>query len=57
MLPRMTGLTGLPNRTLFLDRLSHAPAPAEREEKLVTLLISLNHLKCMLQARILGFSL
>ncbi len=32
------GLTGLPNRVLFNDRLSHALAVSEREEKLVALL-------------------
>ncbi len=32
------GLTGLPNRALFMDRLSHTLALAEREEKLAALL-------------------
>lgn len=32
------GLTGLPNRTLFLDRLSRTRALAEREERLAALL-------------------
>jgi diguanylate cyclase (GGDEF)-like protein/PAS domain S-box-containing protein len=31
-------LTGLPNRTLFIDRLSHALAMAERDEKLAALM-------------------
>lgn len=32
------GLTGLPNRVLFMDRLSHALVLAEREEKMAALL-------------------
>ena len=37
-LAKHDNLTGLPNRSLFMDRLSHALALAEREEKLVALL-------------------